>query len=627
MKAKYKRIPLLFLLLTLFFTTLTACNLFGGDAEELPKTEDGYTALRDPFGDSLNQWSLARPFAARSGESAYWPADIYVTNDRRSASVYPIAAGRVVHIGPVSSQESWRGQYVIIEHEGNFRLPASNGVNVYTAASATLPGELEVGSVDPLVSAADLFTTDEKTSHRFGSEAEYTLEETTATTIFSVYKNLTELNVREGQVLSNHSQALGRLAVAPTESDYVPTLELEIRYFGNRELSEAAYNYVLGPSGDGSFGDINQMLDFGYLEATSVIQANLDHTYYEEADLTPPDSEQITQTPATTEGTDLTETTEPEPTPEETTEPEPTAVPDPQPGTNEEIDAVVHYLKEVNNYMASVDTPTIPNFSSVEGIDENWLFNRFLRTALDASGNNGEISLEEIDVFVQELIHPDIQLNPDNFSDHPNWNESTQRYELPNTGFVEPYNANDIVISELTRIGDRFEAVVYEVAFEPLIQERSDRNFGLISSNGRYVGYFDHPQFDIMSGNLGATYRYPLFDDSGSLDSYLYTLEVNEDGRFHLLSKETIQGSDSFRESRPSMDAIQVESSLVVNTGGQRLRIRSGPTLDSSELGFIGENSRVVKVGPHTNGFFLIFDTAVSDPQPTGYASGQYLSP
>ncbi len=623
---QYKTIYIKILAITLLVFTLGSCSVMK-PAVEIPTTTDGYTALRDPFGAGIKSWSLARPFGAKAGRSeGYWPAEVYITEGRQSADIYPIAMGKVVKVGDVDPQAKWRGQYVVIEHNGRFLLPASNGTHIRAARIDELPANLPSGHMDAILAAEDIFTTEEKLRHDFTGEVSYALNEDTVSRIYSVYKNLTAVNVRTGTAIRDLSEPLGRLNVVPTQADYIPALELEIRYFGSRDVNSAAYNAVMGPSGDGSFADIAQMLGFGYLEPSPVIQANLDENYYNASKFDPePSNSSVAQVPGTSAGSG--ESTDSQPTDEsETSEPDESITGEPATGTEEEIALVRNYLLDLNNYRWFSGISSVPLFDNIGQISSEWLAERFLWEAIQKKQSE-TVSLAELEALARAKINPAIDMDPDSdYSRIPmvSYDAAAKVFRPAPAGIEGWTNTNDIRLQNLTRIGDRFEALVYELSFRPIHYDTGSRNFGLVSVSDRYVGFFDHDQFDLDAGRSGLVLRYPLSSEEGRLDQVLYILERDESGRLTLLEKRLQAGSAAYRDSLPSIASIQIEQGTIANTGGLRLRIRDDSSMNAGELGYIDEGRPIYVIGPPTNGFLLVFDPA-ADHAPTGFASSQYI--
>lgn len=630
-KKRFKFMSLAVLAVLLF--VLSSCGLIQEDVP-VPTTADGYTALRDPFSTEIGRWYLARPFAARAGErEGTWPADVYITADGQTADVYPIGHGKVVAVSDLDSVESWRGQYVVIEHSGQFRLPASTGTHVDLVADANLVDEMPANHMGHLVSAAAIYSPAATVRHDFVSEARYTLNEGTATKVYSVYKNLSNVSVKVGQNISDLKRSLGRINMAPTQSDYTASLELEIRSFGSREINNSAFNAVLGPSGDGSFTDVTQMLGFGYIEPSSFIQANLDHDYYHELDPL------ISSTPTPTVDTspsasDTSAATEPQGSETSASESESESsqetdliLEDPVPATDPEIASVKRYLNEINNYFWIDEITTVPSFNEIESISPSWVARRFMQAAVRESQSN-TVSLAEIERLAQSKLNPDLFL--DATADYSGialaeWNPSTESFNITPTGVEDWTRSNDLRVHSVQRRGEYFEAEVYELAYLPIHIDGQTRNLGLIASDGRYIGYYDHDQFDILAANTGSVFRYELSDDTGSLERYRYTIKADENGRFNLVNKQLIPGTSAYRDSLLPIDSITINSAKVANTGGLQLRIRSGPSTNAAELGFIQEHSTVIVIGPPSNGFNVIFDPRADGHAPTGFAAAQYI--
>ncbi len=610
------------LILMLLVTSVLSCGQFKNETPQAT-TEEGYTALRDPFGPSLYRWSLDRPFGAQGvNRNGAWPSDIYITNNGEAAPVYPIASGRVVAVDYMDTSDRSLGQYIVIEHSGRFLLPASDGVNITVEEELNVPNTI---GERPIAFANQVFSPDATKRVRFLEEAEYTLNEGEANTIYSVYKYLTNVTVRSGSNISNLEEPLADLVVAPAiEALGGPRLDLEIRYFGNRDVKSAAYNVVLGPSGDGSFADVTQMLGFGYLEASSVIQANLDLEYYENLGEQGDPNEGVTRpsssVPVTTDPSSLPSETD------EITEPIETEPPEPVAGTDAELSRARRYINEVNNYAWFSNILPVPTFDAPTSIDSVWVAERFMMEAVQAAESN-VVSLSALETLAKAKLHPDITLSPSaDYSRIPlaTWSPAEQSFTIAPSGIEDFTETTDVLVDSLIRIGNRFEAIVYEMRYLPIYYGGTTRNFGIVSVSDRYVGYFDHDEFNVLTGSLGFNSRYPLSSDGTSLDRYRYMLEETADGNLRILSKELVSGSQSYRDSLPAIESIYSRTGQIVNTGGLQLRVRNGPSTGAEELGFVPEHTTVVVIGPPSNGFYVIFDTRASHA-PTGFASAQYI--
>jgi len=234
-----------------------------------------FTTLATPFnGDG--DWYLTQPFGSyytemnghHTGEDWNLAGD-----DSGNCAVYSIAPGEVVDSGLISAS---LGYYMIIQHTGNFKIPASNNGHLNSLIDLKLESKIYAQYLfsEGTLLASELGNnfltqgTDDKDA--------YSYPETTVSTIYSVYlhindpgdfiKTLGESKYITQEMLDNPIATLANGLSFPSH------LHFEIRV---GEKDDILGSTISGTTNGNGYSDSSQkMVDAGYREPSSIIQAN-----------------------------------------------------------------------------------------------------------------------------------------------------------------------------------------------------------------------------------------------------------------------------------------------------------------------------------------------------------------
>lgn len=341
-----------------------------------------------------------------------------------------------------------------------------------------------------------------------------------------------------------------------------------------------------------------------------------------------------------------------EETTEESTSPEPsetvTAIETP---SDADLDAARSYLRRLNNYyFFSHPEQVISDFNDISDLDPIWAIRRLSfdweivnrdhtekqemqirKDYENYTGGHNPLFLDNLNLAAKQLIHPDIQIVPDESTAEAVgvgtiYNSEGEVFYFSGIGGDFHFNTYDFIFDSMTISDDIYEAVVYELFFDPLpLNHFTYRNYGLLISGDRHLGYFEHPAFDINEGQLGPVLWNKVRSDEGSLDAYRYRFKKNEEGQFYILSKALIPGDEAYIQSIPDISSATAWSALVHGTNGQTLRIRSSPSLDAEQIDSLDANAFVYAIGPVVNGFVFVIETGQDDLAQSGYAHTDYL--
>ena len=262
--------PLIFLLSLALIILLCSCDPPESDqqATEVNSSNSEAAYLLSPFriktGDS--DWYLTQAFGAYydSMQGSHYGEDWNraAGNSDIGELVYSIGVGEVIDTGYYSNL----GGYVVVKHQGTFIVPSSSGPHLLAGVSTTNdPGW---GSKSPglgIVNSLDVFSSNELFDNDFYEEQDYYYDYNEYKTIYSVYLHVDPL-VDKGYIIkeSTINEPIANLADI-SSSGMSSHLHLEIRV-------EDPTKYSLFPD---YFENSQDMIDIGYREPSSVIQANL----------------------------------------------------------------------------------------------------------------------------------------------------------------------------------------------------------------------------------------------------------------------------------------------------------------------------------------------------------------
>jgi len=243
---------------------------------------DGYTPLRSPFGED-SDWYLVQSFGAKNSDkkNANHPGEDWNHANDDHMPVYPIAAGTVVKNELVYSRDAKYGYFVILEHTGIFNIPQSTGPHLNSAVDlAFLDGYGSYKESAGFIDAKDVFTSSLNFNNQLYHEDAYQYTGTTiAVKLYSVYMHLNKNDqLQEGTQITDINQPIGTLA--PSKDDHKAHLHFEIRYLGiagDADSNIGNFLSVMGQSKtryQGYFYSNQTMVDLGYREPSSIIQAN-----------------------------------------------------------------------------------------------------------------------------------------------------------------------------------------------------------------------------------------------------------------------------------------------------------------------------------------------------------------
>lgn len=275
MKHYYPMITLLIISIMLFAGCSKDVSQ-NNENKDMQKSEDiTLSKLCSPFRENGNKsdWYLTQNFGAYlENYQGSHPAEDWNRasgNSDAGENVYPIAPGRVKKAGSVGNG---LGKYIVIEHSGKFMIPASNGPHLKALqAPDHTDGKGYFGDGKPMIDANYVFGDGTLTDYLFSKENPYSYSGEVADTIYSVYLHI-DTALKEGDEIkqTDMDKPLGKLA----STTMVPShLHFEIRHPEAAKRPDG-FNCILGGKGNGYFSDSQKMVDLGYREPSSIIQAN-----------------------------------------------------------------------------------------------------------------------------------------------------------------------------------------------------------------------------------------------------------------------------------------------------------------------------------------------------------------
>jgi len=278
---------LILILVSLMIMLLVGCNGIIVPATSLP-VQSSNTTLRSPFNGDGN-WYLTQLFGAYYKNSSLGIDGHHPGEDWNFASgdgdanknVYPIAPGTVVGGWPVSkgdTQGSEAGFYIVVKHTGTFNIPGSSGANIQSLSKP----EHETGRASnygkPVVHSKDLFSAGALTEYDMGEKTDngsYSYKGESVSTIYSVYMHIND--PREFiNSLGSDKEITGDMLDKPIGSlkgdmsSFPSHLHFEIRIGNSANITASS----LPGNKNGYYANSQNMVDAGYREPSSVIQAN-----------------------------------------------------------------------------------------------------------------------------------------------------------------------------------------------------------------------------------------------------------------------------------------------------------------------------------------------------------------
>lgn len=248
-----------------------------------------YTTLRTPFNGN-DAWYMTQAFGAYyyeetmgiNGHHTGEDWNLGAGDDDAGAEVYPIATGTVIDWGTVFKGDSdgkKGGFYIIVKHEGEFKIPESSGAHIKSLKEPEHEEGRASNNGYAMLYAKDLFGEGELTDYDLDEEdndGSYSYKEATVDTIYSVYMHIEDpssyikdLGDSKEITADKLDEPIGKLMGGMEFSSH---LHFEIRVGDNDESVKRSV--LPGNQEGGYFTKSQDMVDAGYREPSIIIQAN-----------------------------------------------------------------------------------------------------------------------------------------------------------------------------------------------------------------------------------------------------------------------------------------------------------------------------------------------------------------
>lgn len=236
---------------------------------------DAYTTLTSPFnGDG--DWGLTQAFGAYyesfSGHHTGEDWSRAAGDADAGCPVFSIADGTVYKIGITRGKDGGNaGWYMIIRYEGTFKIPASTGAHIRALSEPTNEKNRASNNGAPIIYSRDLFGEGTLTDYSLGEmdlDGSFAVEEQTVNTLYAVYMHINKPTLKEGAEVSQN-QEVGTLMGDMLDFPDAAHLHFELR------LADEKSSVLSGADSISGYFPVSQdMVDVGYLEPSTVIQAN-----------------------------------------------------------------------------------------------------------------------------------------------------------------------------------------------------------------------------------------------------------------------------------------------------------------------------------------------------------------
>lgn len=247
---------------------------FNFNMTSIPSNTLRYLTLQSPFNGS-GEWYLTQSFGAylkdtKSGIDGQHTGEDWNKVDDDNEEIYPIAAGKVIDSGWVNSKDYDYGCYVIIKHTGLFKTPQSSGPHLKAAVDLSYTKGFGSNNYNKIVYSINIFNTIISFDNDFYNEKNYQYSENEVTVIYSVYMHL-KSKLEIGTEITDIRKPIGNLL--ENNKKHSAHLHLEIRV---GETEDSLKGSVLaGKRNGGYFVSSQEMVNAGYREPSSIIQANI----------------------------------------------------------------------------------------------------------------------------------------------------------------------------------------------------------------------------------------------------------------------------------------------------------------------------------------------------------------
>lgn len=246
---------------------------FNFDITSIPSDPYRYVTLQSPFNGS-GDWYLTQAFGAYLKDAKYGIDGQHTGEDWNKVGddneeVYPIAAGKVIDSGLVYSKDSDYGYFVIIRHDGLFKIPQSSGPHLKASVDLSYTKGLGSNNYSKIVYSKNIFNTNLSFDNDFYNEKNYQYSAKEVNVVYSVYLHL-KSKLKIGSEITDIRKPIGNLLAS--NKKHSSHLHLEIRV-GETDASIKG-SVLAGKTKGGYFVSSQEMVNAGYLEPSSIIQAN-----------------------------------------------------------------------------------------------------------------------------------------------------------------------------------------------------------------------------------------------------------------------------------------------------------------------------------------------------------------
>jgi len=272
-------------MLTVFFVlqlvVLPGCpdrtsDTFGTAAQIVSSQTAEFTVLVSPFnGDG--DWGLTQAYGAYYEKfSGHHTGEDWSRLSKDADAGYPVYSiaddGTVYDIGITHGTDPANaGWYMVIKYEGTFKIPGSTGAHIRSLSEPTTEKGRASKNGAAIIYSQDLFSAGALSDYPLGEtdlNGSYTVDEQVVGTIYAVYMHIQKPTLKVGDEVEQN-QPIGTLMGGMKDFPDAAHLHFEIR------LADEKSSVLNGvENNSGYFPNSQDMVDVGYLEPSSVIQAN-----------------------------------------------------------------------------------------------------------------------------------------------------------------------------------------------------------------------------------------------------------------------------------------------------------------------------------------------------------------
>lgn len=274
-------IIILVIILVLQLIILSGCpdsnsNTSGTAAQTVSSQTAVFTALVSPF-DGDGDWGLTQAYGAYYEKfSGHHTGEDWSRLSKDADAGYPVYSiaddGIVYDIGITRGTDPANaGWYMIVKYEGTFKIPASTGAHIRSLSEPTTEKGRASKNGAAIIHSQDLFRAGTLNDYPLGEtdlNGSYTVDEQVVGTIYAVYMHIQKPTLKVGDE-AEQNQQIGILMGGMKDFPDAAHLHFEIR------LADEKSSVLNGAKNNsGYFPESQDMVDVGYLEPSSVIQAN-----------------------------------------------------------------------------------------------------------------------------------------------------------------------------------------------------------------------------------------------------------------------------------------------------------------------------------------------------------------